>query len=132
MSLQTDAYDVKNNGFMKRTILKSKIHRVTVTAVEKDYDGSILIDKTLLEKADILPYEMVSVWNITNGNRFSTYALEGKPDSGSIVVYGAAANLCRPLDIVIISSFAILEEKEIKDFKPKIVHVDKKNRPLEK
>jgi len=117
---------------MRRTILKSKIHRATVTASDKDYEGSILIDKTLMEQANIVQYEQVFVWNVTNGSRFRTYALEGKSESGDVVIYGAAAHLCKKSNLVIISSFCSMKEDEIKTHKPKIVIVDEKNRPKKK
>jgi aspartate 1-decarboxylase len=124
-------YGANNMSLMRRTILKSKIHRATVTNSDRDYEGSILIDKTLLAKADILQWERVSVWNVTNGNRFETYALEGESGSGKIVIYGAAANLCNKNDLVIISSFSSMEDEEAKKHKPKVVMVDGKNKPIE-
>ena len=114
---------------MQRSILKSKIHRATVTASDRDYEGSILIDKNLLDKADIVQYEQVFIWDITNGNRFTTYALEGKPGKGEIIIYGAAANQCKKDDLVIISSFCMMDENEFIGHKPKVVIVDEKNKP---
>jgi aspartate 1-decarboxylase len=114
---------------MLREVLKSKIHRATVTASKKDYEGSVLIDKSLLEMADIHEWEQVFVWNITNGSRFRTYALEGKQGGGQVEIYGAAANLCTKGDLVIISSFCSLDERELKMHKPRIIIVDSKNSP---
>jgi aspartate 1-decarboxylase len=113
---------------MRRTILKSKIHRATVTKSDIDYEGSIRVDKVLLGMADILPWERVSVWDITNGNRFETYALEGEAGCGDIVIYGAAARLCKKGDLIIISSFCSMEDAEAKMHQPKVVIVDGNNK----
>ena len=110
-----------------RTMLKSKIHRATVTSVNLDYEGSITIDKELMEAADILPYEMVHILDINNGERFQTYAIEGEPGSGVIIVNGAAARLVSPDDLIIILSYCNLRDDEALSFKPKIVQVDSKN-----
>jgi len=109
-------------------ILKSKIHRAKVTDKSLNYEGSITIDKKLMEAAGILPNEKVHVFDIANGNRFITYAIEGEENSGDIIVNGAAARLVKKGDSVIIVSFAILNEKEVKKFKPKIVYVDSDNK----
>ena len=111
---------------------KSKIHRATVTHADLDYEGSISIDATLLDAADILPYEKVAVWNVTSGSRLETYALRGKPDSGLICLNGAAAHLVDPGDLVIIASFAEMEDAEAKTLEPKVIFVDEKNRIKEK
>jgi len=110
-----------------RVMLKSKIHRAHVTEVNIDYEGSIAIDKRLMEAADILPYEQVQVLNLNNGTRFETYAIEAEPDSGVISIRGAAARLAVVGDIVIILSYCQLEEEEARNFTPKLVYVDQKN-----
>lgn len=113
---------------MQIEILKSKIHRAKVTDKSLHYEGSITIDKKLMEAAGLLPNEKVHVFDITNGNRFITYTIEGEKNSGQIIVNGAAARLVKKGDFVIIISYAILNEKEVKKFKPKIVYVDLNNR----
>ena len=110
-----------------RTMLKSKIHRATVTDGNIDYEGSITIDTKLMEAADILPYEQVQVLNINNGARFSTYAIEGKPGSGDICLNGAAARLAVRGDLVIILTYTDMDDAAARHHKPKIVHVDKNN-----
>lgn len=112
---------------MQRQIFKSKIHRATITEANLDYEGSITIDSDLLKCADILPYEAVHVWNITNGNRLMTYALEGAPNSGCICINGAGAKLCSVGDLVIIATFATISEHELKTWKPIVISVDKYN-----
>jgi len=109
-------------------MLKSKIHRATVTASELDYEGSIEIDQNLMEAGDILNFEEVWVWNLTNGARFSTYAIPAEPGSGRICVNGAAARLTQAGDTVIIASFVILDEKELRNYEPRLVFVDEHNR----
>ena len=110
-----------------RTMLKSKIHRARVTDANIDYEGSITIDKKLMEEADIIPYERVEVLNINNGARFSTYAIEGKAGSGEICLNGAAARLAVIGDTVIILSYCHVSDEDVHNFAPKIVHVDAKN-----
>ena len=110
-----------------RTMLKSKIHRARVTDANIDYEGSIAIDRKLMLAADILPYEQVHVLNINNGARFTTYAIEGKEGSGDICLNGAAARLGVRGDIVIILTYAQVPEEEAKNYRPKIVHVNKNN-----
>ena len=110
-----------------RIILKSKIHRATVTSVNLDYEGSITIDKELMEAADILPYEMVHILDINNGERFQTYAVEGEPGSGIIAVNGAAARLVFPGDLIIILSYYSLSDEQVRFLKPRIVYVNSKN-----
>jgi aspartate 1-decarboxylase len=112
---------------MMRWMCKSKIHRATVTEAVLSYEGSITVDAVLLEAADIRPFEMVQVLNINNGERFETYAIPGKKESGEICLNGAAARLGVPGDKVIILSTAWLPETETKDFTPKIVFVNEKN-----
>jgi len=114
-----------------RTMLKSKIHRARVTEVNLDYEGSITIDRTFLEAADILPFERVEVLNINNGARFSTYAIEGEVRSGVIGINGAAARLVAKGDIVIILSYCQIPDNEAMTMTPTMVYVDNKNRILE-
>lgn len=111
-----------------RTMLKSKIHRAHVTETNIHYEGSITIDKTLMDEADILPYEQVQIVNINNGARFETYVIEGHPNSGEICLNGAAARLAVPGDIVIILSYSTIEEDNTHNFTPRVVHVDEKNK----
>lgn len=116
---------------MLRTVYKSKIHRATVTQAELDYEGSITIDGELMEAADILPGERLEVFNLNNGERFSTYAIKGERSSGTICVNGAAARLAEVGDKVIIISYVLVDEKEAKTLRPKVILLDEKNR-LEK
>lgn len=113
---------------MQRTMLKSKIHRVTVTHSELQYEGSCAIDETLLEAADIREYQQVDIYNVTNGERFTTYAIRAERGSGVISVNGAAARKAAPGDILIIASYAGYDEEELKGFKPDLVYVDGDNR----
>ena len=113
---------------MTRTMLKSKIHRATVTEANVEYEGSVTIDRDLLEAADILPYEKVEIWNCTSGTRLSTYVIEGESGSGEICVNGAAAHLMKPLDVVIIASFVEVEEEEAHRWEARRVFVDHHNR----
>ena len=110
-----------------RAMLKSKIHRAHVTGANVDYEGSITIDKGLLEAADILPYEKVQVVDIHNGERFETYAIEGERGSGEICLNGAAARLAAKGDTIIILSYSYISDDEIDSYEPKIVHVDANN-----
>ena len=114
-----------------RTMLKSKIHRARVTQVNLDYEGSITIDKFLMEASDILPFERVEVLNINNGARFSTYAIEGEENSGVICINGAAARLVAKGDIVIILCYCQVPDNEAMVMTPTIVYVDGKNRIIE-
>ncbi len=113
---------------MQRSMLKSKIHRATVTQSLVDYEGSIEIDQGLLDAADIVHYEEVQVWDVTNGNRFATYAIPAPKASGRICVNGAAARLVSPGDLIIIASFVMLGEQEVAKHEPKLVFVDGQNR----
>ncbi|OGI20487.1 MAG: aspartate 1-decarboxylase [Candidatus Melainabacteria bacterium RIFCSPHIGHO2_02_FULL_34_12] len=114
---------------MLRTFLKSKIHRATVTESNINYVGSLTIDSYLMELSDIKEYEQIQVLNITNGERITTYAISGQRNSGVICANGAASHQIKVGDLVIILSYAQLDEKEIKIFKPNIVMVDKQNKP---
>jgi aspartate 1-decarboxylase len=113
---------------MRRCIFKSKLHRATVTHADLDYEGSVTIDSALMEAADIWNYESVQIWNITRGTRLQTYAIQGERGSGVICINGAAAHLNKPGDLVIIATFAEMEEEEARRFVPKVVLVDRKNR----
>jgi len=117
---------------MSRKMLRAKIHRATVTQADVHYEGSITIDRRLMDATDLLPNEAVCVWNVTNGNRFETYAVEGAPDSGVICVNGAAAHLVSPGDLVIIAAYTWLEEEAARAYEPKVVFVDERNRMREK
>ena len=109
-------------------ILKSKLHRATVTDTKLHYPGSIAIDSALMEAAGILTYESVLVADLNNGNRLETYVVPAEADSGQVVILGAAARLIKPKDIVIIISFGYFTPQEAKEFKPKIVVIDKNNK----
>ena len=113
---------------MRRSLFKSKIHRATVTDADLDYEGSVTIDERLMQAADILPYERVHIWNVTNGSRLETYALAGEPGSGVICINGAAARHAQPGDRVIIATFAEVEEAEARAWKPIVVRVDAENK----
>ncbi|HEY5975982.1 MAG TPA: aspartate 1-decarboxylase [Geobacteraceae bacterium] len=115
---------------MQRKMLKSKIHRATVTGADLHYEGSITIDRNLMEASDIIPYEAVAIWNVTNGNRFETYAIEGEAGSGVICINGAAARMVAPKDLVIIASFVDMPNAEALAHEPKLVFVDDQNRML--
>ncbi|OQS41779.1 aspartate 1-decarboxylase [Chromobacterium haemolyticum] len=116
---------------MQRNMLKSKLHRVTTTHSELHYIGSCAIDENLLEAADILEYEEVQIWNVTNGERFATYAIKAERGSGTISVNGSAARRAAPGDLLIIASFAQYEAAELKDHQPKLVFVDADNQMTE-
>jgi aspartate 1-decarboxylase len=115
---------------MNRKMLKSKIHRATVTGADLHYEGSVTIDQDLMEAADIIAYEAVAVWNVTNGSRLETYAIEGERGSGVICLNGAAARLVAPKDLVIIASFVDMPNLEALNHEPKLVFVDENNRML--
>lgn len=112
---------------MYRKLLKSKIHRATITRSDLNYEGSIAVDAELLEAADIQPFEAVHVWNVTNGNRLQTYAIPVVKGSGEICLNGAAARLAQAGDLVIIASFAWLDANEAGVAKPRLVFVDAAN-----
>ncbi len=113
---------------MQRTMLKSKLHRVRVTQSELHYEGSCAIDDTLLEAADIREYQQIDIYNVSNGERFSTYAIRAARDSGTISVNGAAAHKADPGDILIIAAFAVYDERELEHYAPQLVYVDEANR----
>jgi aspartate 1-decarboxylase len=114
-----------------RTMLRGKIHRATVTGADLHYEGSVTIDVELLERADIIPYQQVDIWNVTNGERFQTYALAGRRGSGVVCINGAAAHKAKTGDLVIIASFGVMTEEEARDWTPRCVFVDAQNRPVE-
>jgi aspartate 1-decarboxylase len=111
-------------------MLKSKIHRATITGADLEYEGSITIDRDLMDAADILSYEKVAIWDVTNGSRLETYAIEGKRGSGVICLNGAAARLVAPKDLIIIASFVNLDNEAAMKHEPKLVFVDEKNSML--
>jgi len=117
---------------MRRTLFKSKIHRATITHADLEYEGSVSIDQDLLDAAGILEYEAVHVWNITRGTRLQTYAINGERGSGIICINGAAAHLNRPGDLVILATFAEVEEVEARAWKPTVVLVDRANKIVQK
>lgn len=112
---------------MQREMLKSKIHRATVTGCDVDYVGSITIDPELMEQADLLVNEQVHVWDIDNGARFVTYAIAGEPGAREIKVNGAAARLVEEGDKVIVASFGAYDERDLERYSPVVVHVDERN-----
>ncbi|MBZ4671997.1 aspartate 1-decarboxylase [Deferribacterales bacterium Es71-Z0220] len=117
---------------MKREMFKSKIHRATVTDADLHYEGSITIDKDLMDLANIKTYEKVDIYNITNGARFSTYTIDGKRGGGEICLNGAAARMVQPGDMVIIVSYGLYDEEELENHNPIVIQVDEKNRPINK
>jgi aspartate 1-decarboxylase len=112
---------------MNRTMLKSKVHRATITDSDLNYVGSITMDPDLLEAADILEHELVHVLDVNNGARFETYTIAGRRGSGEVKVNGAAARLVHTGDIVIVVSYASYDEAELKTYEPRVVHVDASN-----
>lgn len=117
---------------MRRSMFKSKLHRLTVTQANQDYEGSLTLDAALLEAADILPYEQIHVWNITRGTRLTTYALAGEPGSGVVCINGAGAHLMHPGDLVIVATFTEMDDAAARVHQPRVVLVDPKNRLLPK
>jgi len=113
---------------MKLTMLKSKIHRVTTTHAELDYEGSCAIDQNLMDQANIIPFEQLHIYNVSNGERFTTYAITAPRDSGTIGVNGAAAHKAAAGDLLIICTYAELQAAEAEHFNPALVYVDTKNR----
>ena len=123
---------IGSRAIMNRRMLKSKIHRATVTDARVHYEGSITIDEDLMDAADILEYEEVHVWDVSNGARLVTYAIPGERGSGIIATNGAAALLVSQGDLIIIGSFCDLSEDELEDYCPRKVFVDAKNRIVRK
>ncbi|MFF3323904.1 aspartate 1-decarboxylase [Streptomyces sp. NPDC002889] len=116
---------------MLRTMFKSKIHRATVTQADLNYVGSVTVDRDLMDAADLLPGELVHIVDITNGARLETYVIEGERGSGVIGINGAAAHLVHPGDLVILISYAQVEDAEARALVPSVVHVDAQNRIVE-
>jgi aspartate 1-decarboxylase len=116
---------------MQRTMLKSKLHRATVTHSELHYEGSCAIDEALLNAANIHEYEQIQIYNITNGARFTTYAIRAARDSGIISVNGAAAHHANPGDLVIIATYAVYNEIELARYEPELVYVNAENRIMD-
>ncbi len=116
---------------MRRRMMKSKIHRATVTDANLHYVGSITVDRDLMDRADLLEYEQVAVVDVDNGARLETYVIEGERGSGAICLNGAAARLVSPGDRVIIISYAEYEDAELEDYVPTVVHVDRSNSPID-
>ncbi len=116
---------------MQRTMLKSKLHRAHATHSELHYEGSCAIDETLLDAANIHEYEQIQIYNVSNGARFTTYAIRAARDSGIISVNGAAAHHANPGDIVIIATYAVYNEIELARYTPELVYVDEANRVIE-
>jgi aspartate 1-decarboxylase len=113
---------------MQRLMLKSKLHRVTVTQAELHYEGSCAIDENLLDAADIHEYQQIEIWNVNNGERFTTYAIKAERGSGIISVNGAAARKAASGDLLIIATFAMYNEIELAKFEPDLIYVDARNR----
>jgi aspartate 1-decarboxylase len=113
---------------MQRIMLKAKLHRVHVTHSELHYEGSCAIDDDLLDAADIREYQQIDIYNVTNGERFTTYAIRAQRGSGIISVNGAAAHKAKPGDILIIASYAMYSELELQKYHPQLVYVDEHNR----
>lgn len=113
---------------MQRFVLKSKIHRATVTEANLDYEGSVTIDAALMEAADIAEYEQVHIYDVTNGNRIITYAMAGPAHSGVLCINGAAAHKVHPGDVVILVTYTLLSDPQREGFRPKIVRVTPDNR----
>jgi aspartate 1-decarboxylase len=115
---------------MQRQMLKSKIHRATVTDCDVEYVGSLTLDPDLIGQADLLANEQVHVWDIDNGARFVTYVIEGEAGSGTVQVNGAAARLVQPSHKVIVASFAAYDERDLEAYSPVVVHVNEQNRAV--
>ena len=113
---------------MQRTLLNSKLHRVTATHADLHYEGSCAIDEDLLEAANILENEQIDIWNVNNGERFTTYAIRAERGSGIISVNGSAARRAAPGDILIIASFAIFDESEVREHVPALIYVNESNK----
>ena len=116
---------------MTRKLLRAKIHRATVTGADLDYEGSVTVDRDLMDLADLVDHEAVHVWNVTNGERFQTYVIPGERGSGVVCINGAAAHKVTRGDLVILAAFSWMDEKEARAWRPKVVFVDEENRPVE-
>ena len=120
--------DLNSGGSQSRSMLKSKVHRATVTDADLEYEGSLTLDSHLMTAADILPFEEVHVWNVTRGTRLTTYVIPGEAHSGTVCINGAAAHLVSPGDMVIIASFVQMDEKRARTYRPRLIFVDEENR----
>lgn len=116
---------------MERTLLKSKIHRATVTDANLHYEGSVTLDPLLMEAADVLDFERVEIYDIDNGERFATYAIPGTPGAGEVVLNGAAAHKVKPGHLVIVCTYATYPEEAARQHRPDLVYVDAQNRIVE-
>jgi aspartate 1-decarboxylase len=116
---------------MQRILLKAKIQKLRVTGANLEYEGSLTLDESLIEAVGMVPFEKVHVYNISNGERFSTYLIKGAKNSGDVVVNGAAAHKAKVGEELIVASYVILDEEEIEFFRPLVLIVDEKNRPKE-
>ena len=114
---------------MQKNMLQSKIHRATVTDADLNYEGSITVDESLMEMANLVMFEQVRVYNISNGERFETYVINGPRNSGTICLNGAAARKVAKGDLIIICSYVMMEAEEAKNHNPKLIFVDEQNRP---
>ncbi|MBZ0113461.1 MAG: aspartate 1-decarboxylase [Thermoanaerobaculia bacterium] len=117
---------------MQRMMMKSKLHRATVTGADLEYEGSVTLDPHLMEAADILHNERVEIYDVTNGNRFATYAIPGQPGAGEVVLNGAAAHQVTPGDLVILCTYSYYPETAARNHTPTVVFVDADNRPTER
>ncbi|MEV6629982.1 aspartate 1-decarboxylase [Actinoplanes sp. NPDC051470] len=117
---------------MQRTMLKSKIHRATVTQADLHYVGSVTVDEDLLDAADILPGEKVAIVDVTNGARLETYTIPGERGTGVLGINGAAAHLVKPGDLVILIAYGQMDDAEARAYRPRVVHVDATNRILDR
>jgi len=117
---------------MQRTMLQAKLHRVTVTHSELHYEGSCAIDEDLLDAADVREYQQIAVYNINNGERFTTYAIRAERGSGIVSVNGAAARRAAPGDLLIVAAYATYNELELQRYEPKLIYVDARNRIVHK
>ena len=116
---------------MTREMLRAKVHRITVTERNVEYEGSLTLDKSLMDACGMVPFEKIDVYDVENGNRFSTYLIEGEPGSGACCVNGAAARLVERGDRLIVASYCAVEEREVSGHRPRIVLVDARNRLTE-
>ncbi len=114
-----------------RKMLRGKIHRATVTGADLHYEGSVTIDRTLMDQAGLLPNEAVQIWNVNNGERFETYTVVGEPGSGVVCINGAAAHKVSVGDLVIIAAFGWMKDEEAENWQPRVVFVDDKNRRVD-
>lgn len=114
-----------------RKMLRGKIHRATVTGADLHYEGSVTIDADLMDGVGLLPHEAVHIWNVNNGERFETYAIPGQPGSGVVCINGAAAHKVEVGHLVIIAAFGWMTDEEAREWKPRVVFVDERNRPVD-